>query len=110
MKNALRASEKWPDVTDRGWPDRFEIDINGQAVAAGLVRRIYRPKGQSEAEGRPLAPFTLIWFRLESPPAKRGLNILGFRLTETEKTPLEETETITIEEMDITVMPRPLQR
>ena len=61
----------------------------------------YSPK----ALGRPLDPYTAIWFKLESPPVRRGLNTLG--ITPLKLDPLD-TDEIMIEEVEVGVMPRPV--
>jgi hypothetical protein len=118
-KRATRvASDRFPEITTQGWPDRLQIDINGEVIAPEMVRRVFRPDGQSETDGRALDPFTLIWFELRSPPARHGLNTVGLRVAETPEPDgvapgsaeaLDKTGTIVIEELDVTVMPRPVR-
>ena len=112
-------SDKFPELSNEGWPDRLEVDVNGAAVPSELIRRSHRPNGRSEKEGRPLDPFTLIWFELRCPPARRGHNAIGLKLLKTEPIPdtepntvewLQKTGTITIEEVDVTVSPPPVER
>ena len=83
-----------------------------------LIRRVFRAEGQSEADGRALEAITLIWFELKAPPARRGSNAVGLRIVETPAPDgadpgsveaLEKTGTIVLEELDITVMPKPLR-
>lgn len=119
IRSARVASDRFPEISDQGWPDRLEIDVNGAVVPPELVRRVFRAEGQSKTDGRALEPFTLIWFALSSPPARRGLNTVGLRILEApvpddvdprSVEALDRTDAIVIEELDVTVMPRPLRR
>lgn len=88
------------------WPDAIAVDVNGVLVPLEAIQMAWHRKGRAPHLGRPLEPYTAIWFRLTSPPARRGPNVLG--ITPRTLAPLE-IDQITIEEVEVVVMPRPLE-
>jgi hypothetical protein len=84
------------------WPDEIEVDVNGTPVPAASIQKSWVHHGRAKHIGRPLEPHTSIWFRLTSPPARRGLNTLG--ITPRKLAPLDADQ-IVIEEIDVAVVP-----
>ena len=99
-----RAAVSGPELAFE-WPDEIQVDVNGTAVPAHEIQKIWHKDGRPKQLGRPLNPYTAIWFKLESPPARRGLNTLG--ITPLKLEPLD-TDEIVIEEVEVAVMPRPI--
>ena len=81
------------------------IRDSGTPIPAHEIQKVWHREGRPKALGRPLDPYTAIWFKLESPPVRRGLNTLG--ITPLKLDPLD-TDEIMIEEVEVGVMPRPV--
>ena len=89
------------------WDDQIEVDVNGHMIPSGRIRRVFHPDGRLEKFGRPLAPYTTLWFELAAPPACEGENTLGVKVIET----IENGDAqAVIEEVEIVVMPQPIDR
>ena len=84
------------------WPDEFEVDINGTVIPAESIQHVWHRSGRAKHLGRPLEPYTSIWFKLGGPPVLRGLNTLSITLRRL--VPLE-VKHIVIEEIDVSVLP-----
>jgi hypothetical protein len=91
------------------WPDQVQLDVNGQTIDPDQVRREHRDEAQCKREGCTIGAHTLLWFQLQSPPAEHGQNTVGLKLVSCpEVADLAETTELTIERVEITVMPPPL--
>jgi len=86
------------------WQDAVQIDINGAIIPAANLRRVCHSEGRPEKFGRPLPAYTLLWFDLESPPAVNGDNTPGVTLVTTS----DGLAGVVIEEVEIVVMPKPV--
>ena len=87
------------------WGDSIALDLNGVPVPHEEVSRVWHHEGRWEKFGRPLGPHTSLWFQVDSSWARCGRNTLG--VTVTTAAPNGEDK-VTIEEVEVVVMPRPL--
>ena len=93
---------------DWQWPHGIELDVNDTPIAEQAIQMTWHRLGRLKHQGKPLPPYTAAWFRLETPPTRCGWNTLGLTLRRLE--PLDEQAEVTIEEVEITVLPKPWER
>ena len=87
--------------------EQVEIDLNGSRVPTAAVRKIWHPHGRSVNQGRPLPPYSSLFFDLTPDTAVYGDNLLGMRLVEADAASAGE---ILIDEIDVSVVPGAPQR
>ena len=59
--------------------DRIEVDVNGSSIDG--LRRVFHEQGRPAKYGRPLPPFSSVFFDLSQAPVNGWDNQLGVRLT-----------------------------
>ena len=82
--------------------DRVTLAINGTAVRAEKLMRIWKPDGRPEEHGREIGPYTAFMWSLTSPPATDGDNTLSVTFVSGDE---QAREDIVIDEVEVTVMP-----
>ena len=97
-------SNNTPGLGDN-WSDKLKVDVNGVAIPDGRIRRVFHVDGRLEKFGRPLEPYTSIWFELDPEMVTIGNNNLGIELLRVGDGPAAE---VAIEEVEVAVMPRPV--
>jgi hypothetical protein len=82
--------------------DRFEFSINGAPVADESIKTVWNHEGRLEKYGRPLDPHYTFIFRLSSPPARDGDNVLGVKVIGADEAAGGQ---IVIDELEVAVLP-----
>jgi hypothetical protein len=108
----LRLCEQWDEVKhayiairaqDLRQDEQVEIDVNGTTIPAEAIRRMWHADGRSTNIGRPLPPYSTIFFDLSSEFMLDGDNVLGVTLVTASA---DLTEKILIDEIDVVVVPK----
>ena len=79
--------------------DKIAVEVNGTEVRD--FQRVFHADGQLETFGRPLPPFSSVWFKLNQESLNNGDNHLKVGLTHSADTNSE----IVIDEVEVVVMP-----
>jgi len=98
--------------TGSGPQDQVMLAVNGVPIPSRSIRRVFYTDGRLEQFGAPLPPYTSFWFELTAPPARCGQNRLAVELAGVELTGggADAGDTATLEEVEVVVMPRPVDR
>ena len=80
--------------------DEIAVEVNGTEIQN--LQRVFHPDGRLEAFGRPLPPFSSVWFNLSQELLNNGDNHLEVQLTRSGDTTNGE---IVIDEVEVVVMP-----
>ena len=82
--------------------DKIVFSINGSTVPGNTVKSVWNSKGRPETFGRPLDAHMSFMWRLTSPPAIFGDNVLAAKLVAVDP---EAKDDIIIDEIEVTVLP-----
>ena len=80
--------------------DEIVVAVNGSEIRD--FQRVFHPDGRLEMFGRPLPPFSSVWFNLNQESLNNGDNYLKLQLTHNAS---DTNSEIVIDEVEIVVMP-----
>ena len=80
--------------------DEIAVKLNGTEIQD--CQRVFHPDGRLETFGRPLPPFSNMWFNLNQESLNNGDNYLKIQLTHSAS---DANNEIVINEVEVVVMP-----
>ncbi len=80
--------------------DEISVEFNGTEIRD--LQRVFHPDGRLETFGRPLPPFSSVWFNLNQGSLNRGDNQLKLQLTHSAS---DTNSEVVIDEVEVVVMP-----
>ena len=80
--------------------DEIAVRLNGTEIQG--FQRVFHPDGRLETFGRPLPPFSSVWFNLNQEYLNNGDNHLQIQLTHSAA---DTTSEVVIDEVEVAVMP-----
>ena len=80
--------------------DEIAVELNGTEIRD--LQRVFHPDGRLETFGRPLPPFSNVWFNLNQESLNNGDNYLKIQLTHSAA---DTNSEVVIDEVEVVVMP-----